>query len=78
MIEIKQNTDFTLMPNVEINTKQLFGVDCPFKVSGFDKLNDYVPLIDKNYKFDPETTKAILAGFSGNKRVLICGYHGTG
>ena len=78
MIEKKQNTDFTLMPNVEINTKQLFGVDCPFKVSGFDKLNDYVPLIDKNYKFDPETTKSILAGFSGNKRVLICGYHGTG
>jgi cobaltochelatase CobS len=78
MIEKKQNTDFTLMPNVEINTKQLFGVDCPFKISGFDKQNDYVPPIDKNYKFDPETTKAILAGFSGNKRVLISGYHGTG
>ena len=78
MIEKKQNTDFTLIPNVEINTKQLFGVDCPFKVSGFDKHNDYVPTIDKNYKFDPETTKAILAGFSGNKRVLISGYHGTG
>ena len=78
MIEKKQNTDFTLIPNVEINTKQLFGVDCPFKVSGFDKHNNYVPPIDKNYKFDPETTKAILAGFSGNKRVLISGYHGTG
>ena len=78
MIEKKQNTDFTLMPNVEINTKQLFGVDCPFKVLGFDKNNDYVPLIDNNYKFDPETTKSILAGFSGNKRVLISGYHGTG
>ena len=66
------------MPNVEVNTKQLFGVDCPFKVSGFDKHNDYVPPIDNNYKFDPETTKAILAGFSKNKRVLISGYHGTG
>ena len=78
MIEKKQNTDSTLMPNVEINTKQLFGIDCPFKVSGFDKPNDYVPPIDKNYKFDPETTTAILAGFSGNKKVLISGYHGTG
>ena len=78
MIEKEQNTDFTLVPNVEINTKKLFGVDCPFKVLGFYKKNDYVPSIDKNYKFDPETTKAILAGFSGNKRVLISGYHGTG
>ena len=78
MIEKKQNTDFTLIPNVKINTKQLFGVDCPFKVLGFDKHNDYVPPVDKNYKFDPETTKSILAGFAGNKRVLISGYHGTG
>ena len=78
MIEKKQNTDFTLVPNIEINTKKLFGVDCSFKVLGFDKQNDYVPTIDKNYKFDPVTTKAILAGFSGNKRVLINGYHGTG
>ena len=78
MIEKKQNTDFTLVPNVEINTKKLFGVDCSFKVLGFDKQNDYDPPFDKNYKFDPDTTKAILAGFSGNKKVLISGYHGTG
>ena len=29
-------------------------------------------------KFDKDTTLAILAGFSFNKRVLIQGYHGTG
>ena len=78
MIEKKQNIDSNLIPNIKINTKQLFGVDCSFKVLGFDKKNDYVPQIDNNYKFDPETTKAILAGFSGNRRVLICGFHGTG
>ena len=78
MIEKKPNIDSNLIPNIKINTKQLFGVDCSFKVLGFDKKNDYVPQIDNNYKFDPETTKAILAGFSGNRRVLICGFHGTG
>ncbi len=30
------------------------------------------------YKFDPETTIAILAGFQYNRRVIIQGYHGTG
>ena len=33
---------------------------------------------DLDYKFDKDTTLAILAGFSFNKRVLIQGYHGTG
>ena len=60
MIEKKQNIDFNLMPNIEINTIQLFGIKCSFKVLGFDKHNDNVPPIDKNYKFDPETTKAVL------------------
>ena len=34
--------------------------------------------MDSDYKFDKDTTLAILAGFSFNKRVLIQGYHGTG
>ena len=37
-----------------------------------------MPEIDETYKFDPETTLSILAGFSTNRRVLISGYHGTG
>ena len=40
--------------------------------------NEFVPKIDEDYKFDKDTTLAILAGFSFNKRVLIQGYHGTG
>ena len=78
MIELKQNANFSLVPTVEINTLKLFGFDCSFKVLGFDKKNDYVPQVDKNYIFDPVTTKAILAGFSGNRRVLLTGLHGTG
>ena len=35
-------------------------------------------LLDKNYKFDRDTTLAIISGFAYNKRVLVQGYHGTG
>jgi cobaltochelatase CobS len=34
--------------------------------------------MDSTYKFDPDTTLAIRAGFSHNRRVMIQGYHGTG
>ena len=73
-----KNIKFESVPNHRINTKEVFGIECTFKVFGFKSSNDYVPSIDKNYKFDPNTTKSILAGFSNNRRVLIQGYHGTG
>ena len=47
-------------------------------VKGFDEKSDRVPDVDETYKFDPDTTLAILAGFSHNRRVMIQGYHGTG
>ena len=78
MIETKENIEFESEPKIKINTKNIFGLDCPFEVLGFEQKNDYVPIVDKSYKFDPNTTMAILAGFSNNKRVLINGYHGTG
>ena len=30
------------------------------------------------YRFDRDTTLAILAGFAFNRRVMVQGYHGTG
>tara|TARA_B110000263_G_scaffold83415_1_gene73052 strand:+ start:280 stop:1269 length:990 start_codon:yes stop_codon:yes gene_type:complete len=74
----KKNINFESSPTEEINIKNVFGIDCPFKVFGFKTDNNYVPTIDKSYKFDPNTTRSILAGFSNNRRVLIQGYHGTG
>ena len=74
----KKNIEFETSPSEEINIKNIFGIYCPFKVFGFQNTNNYVPIIDKNYKFDPDTTRSILAGFSHNRRVLIQGYHGTG
>jgi cobaltochelatase CobS len=74
----KKNINFESSPTEEINIKNVFGIDCPFKVFGFKTGNNYVPTMDKSYKFDPNTTRSILAGFSNNRRVLIQGYHGTG
>ena len=65
-------------PDTLVNTEKLFGVKCPFSVPAFSKTNEYVPIVDKSYKFDPSTTLAILSGFANNRKVIIQGYHGTG
>ena len=70
------NIDYT--PDIKLSIKQTFGIESDMEVDAFSKTNEYVPEIDKTYKFDKDTTLAILAGFSFNKRVLIQGYHGTG
>jgi len=69
---------FLTKPDIKISVKQSFGFDSDMQIDAFSKKNEYVPKIDADYKFDKDTTLAILAGFSFNKRVLIQGYHGTG
>jgi len=78
MENTNKNIKFETISDHEINTKEVFGIECGFKVFGFKSPNDYVPSIDKGYIFDPDTTRSILAGFSNNRRVLVQGYHGTG
>ena len=65
-------------PDIKISVRQTFGIDTEMEVDSFSEKNPYVPEIDENYKFDRDTTLAILSGFAFNKRVLIQGYHGTG
>ena len=65
-------------PDIKISVKQTFNIDTEMEVEGFSEKNQYVPEIDSDYKFDRDTTLAILSGFSFNKRVLVQGYHGTG
>ena len=67
-----------LTPDIKISINQIFGIDSDMKVDGFSKKSEFVPEIDSNYKFDKDTTLAIISGFAYNKRVLIQGYHGTG
>ena len=70
--------NLNIKPDIKISVKQVFGIDSELKVEGFSKKNEYVPDIDKHYKFDRYTTLAIIAGFKYNKKVIIHGYHGTG
>ena len=44
----------------------------------YSQPEEHVPDLDPDYRFDRDTTIAILAGFAHNRRVMISGYHGTG
>ncbi|TIX52145.1 cobaltochelatase subunit CobS [Alteraurantiacibacter aquimixticola] len=74
------DTSDTLMaePDTEVDARETFGVDIDLKVPAFSKADERVPDLDPDYVFDPETTLAILAGFTHNRRVMVQGYHGTG
>tara|TARA_Y100001935_G_C17274526_1_gene493909 strand:- start:399 stop:1379 length:981 start_codon:yes stop_codon:yes gene_type:complete len=65
-------------PDIKISVRQTFNLDTDMEVDSFSKKNKFVPEIDNDYKFDRDTTLAILSGFAFNKRVLVQGYHGTG
>ena len=64
-------------PDKSVSARE-FGVASDMQVPAFSHPNEYVPERDQTYRFDPETTLAILAGFAFNRRVMIQGYHGTG
>ena len=70
--------NLNIQPDIKVSLKQTFVIDSDMDVDAFSKKNDFVPEIDKNYKFDKDTTLAIISGFAFNKRVLVQGYHGTG
>ena len=65
-------------PDIKLSVNQTFGFESDMEVDAFSAKSEYVPEIDKSYKFDKETTLAVLSGFAFNKRVLVQGYHGTG
>ena len=58
--------------------RDLFGIDADMPVPVLDDDSDLVPTIDENYRFDPQVTRAVLAGFAHGSRVLVQGLHGTG
>lgn len=70
--------DIDAKPTEEISVREVFGLDTDMTVKSFADRTDRVPELDSTYKFDPDTTMAILAGFSHNRRVMVQGYHGTG
>jgi cobaltochelatase CobS len=66
------------IPTVDISVRDIFAIDSDMVAKGFPEPSDRVPLIDDTYRFDRDTTLAILAGFAHNRRVMVQGYHGTG
>ena len=70
--------DENAKPTEEISVRDVFGIDTDMMIKGFAEPSDRVPEIDSTYKFDPDTTMAILAGYGYNRRVMVQGYHGTG
>ena len=65
-------------PDKSVSAKEIFGVETDMKIPAFSEHTIHVPELDESYRFDHDTTLAILAGFAHNRRVLIQGYHGTG
>ncbi|MEE2698540.1 MAG: cobaltochelatase subunit CobS [Pseudomonadota bacterium] len=65
-------------PDIMVSVRKLFNIDSDLNVPAFSKTNDHVPEVDDAYRFDQNTTLAILAGFAHNRRVMVQGYHGTG
>ncbi len=65
-------------PDIEVDAREMFGIDIDMKVPAFSQADERTPDADDTYVFDPDTTLAILAGFAYNRRVIVQGYHGTG
>ncbi|OKH88762.1 cobaltochelatase subunit CobS [Thalassospira sp. TSL5-1] len=65
-------------PDTKISVREAFGIDSDMMVPAFSQSSEHVPASDPTYRFDRDTTLAILAGFAHNRRVMIQGYHGTG
>ena len=68
----------TFEPHRKASVRELFGVDSDMQVPVFEPGDSHVPEIDAAYRFDPQTTLAICAGFAHDRRVMVQGYHGTG
>ncbi len=76
--DIAPDALYTLTPDRMVSVRDTFGVDSDMKVPAFSTRDSHVPDLDEAYKFDPETTRAICAGFAFDRRVMVQGYHGTG
>jgi cobaltochelatase CobS len=74
----QKNSSPETKPDKLINVRDIFKIDSDMAIHGFSEPQEHVPAIDSTYLFDHDTTLAILAGFSHNRRVMVQGYHGTG
>lgn len=65
-------------PTERVDVEATFGFSSDLDIRAFAERDEHVPEIDPAYRFDPDVTLAILAGFCQDRRVLVQGAHGTG
>ena len=65
-------------PDQLLSAREVFGINTDLQVPAFSQRDEHVPEIDSVYRFNPDVTLAILAGFTHNRRVMVQGLHGTG
>ena len=73
-----EDTLLASAPDRTVSVRDAFGVDSDMQVPAFSTTDSHVPELDASYRFDPQTTLAICAGFAFDRRVMVQGYHGTG
>jgi len=73
-----KTTNVINLPDLQVKVRDVFGIDSDMVVPAYSTRTEHVPETDPSYRFDRETTLAILAGFAFNRRVMVQGYHGTG
>lgn len=67
-----------MTPDTTLAVREAFGLDTDLVVPAFREAGEHVPTLDPTYRLQPEVTRALLAGFAHNRRVLVQGMHGTG
>ncbi len=67
-----------MRPELRLSVRELFGLDSDLRVPAFAQRDEHVPEVDAAYRFNPDVTLAILAGFAQDRRVMVQGLHGTG
>lgn len=65
-------------PDRRLAVRETFGIDSDLVVPAFSEPDEHVPEVDEAYRFNPDVTLALLAGFNRDRRVLVQGMHGTG
>ncbi|WP_435200058.1 AAA family ATPase [Janibacter sp. GS2] len=67
-----------MIPDTTVDVRETFGIDTDLVVPAFRETGEHVPRLDPTYRLQPAVTRALLAGFAHNRRVLVQGMHGTG
>jgi len=63
---------------VDVDSENVFGVNTPWPVRGFQETSEHVPQVDDAFLFVPDVTVPILSGFMHGRKVYVHGPHGSG